>query len=93
MSRYLQLNDQDEAAELSSNTGWSQFSDWVNGLDAGEFPALSDFVKSGSTNQPQLVADQIESAVSDSPPDGDVSGIADSLREYLDGEDGIASVV
>lgn len=93
MSRYLQLNDQEEAAELSSNTGWSQFIEWVDLVDAEEYPALVGFAKSGTTQNPQMVADQIEAAQEDYPPPEDVKSIADSLFDYLDGEEGIASVV
>lgn len=93
MSRYLQINDEEEASELSSNTGWSQFLEWASILDKNEFPDLIDFSDSGTTSDLQKVSDQIESAIEDSPPDGDVAGIAKSLRDYLDGESGIASIV
>jgi hypothetical protein len=93
MSRYLQINDEEEAAELSSNTGWSQFLEWVSTLDKNEFPSLVNFAATGTTNDPQKVSDQVESAVDASEPDEDVSGIAESLQEYLNGETGVASVV
>ena len=93
MSRYLQINDQEDAAELSSNSGWTQFHEWVATLDAEEFPALVEFTTNGTTDTPQLVCDQVESAMEDSPPIPDVQSIADNLMEYLDGESGSASVV
>lgn len=93
MSRYLQINDEDEAAELSSNAGWTQFVEWVSGLDKGTYPALVDFSATGSTEAPQEVADQIEAARDDSPPIPDVESIADTLFDSLDGTEGIASVV
>jgi hypothetical protein len=93
MSRYLQLNDQPEAAELSSNAGWSQFLDWVSKLDEKEYPDLVKFSNDGTSSDLQKVADQLEAAMDDSSPNKDVNGIIGSLFEYLDGSTGIASVV
>lgn len=93
MSRYLQINDEEEAAELSSNTGWSQFLEWVSTLNADDYPDLVAFANNGTTNDPQKVSDQVESASEEFPPDEDVTSIAESLREYLDGESGVSSVV
>lgn len=93
MSRYLQINDEDEATALSSNAGWTQFLDWVEGLEKNTYPALVDFSTTGSTEQPQEVADEIEAALDDSPPIPDVESIADTIIDSLDGTEGIASVV
>jgi hypothetical protein len=86
MSRYLQINDEEEAAELSSNAGWTQFVEWVDGLDKGTYPALAAFSATGTTEAPQDVADEIEAARDASPPIPDVESIADTLFDSLDGE-------
>ena len=93
MSRYLQVNDDDEPAELSSNSGWSQLLDWVATLSGEKAAALAEFTDTGTTTDLQPVADQIKAALGDVPPIDDVKDIANTLIQYLDGEAGIASVV
>jgi hypothetical protein len=93
MSRYLLIGDAEEGAEISSNTGWSQFLEWVSSLDQDEFPSLVNFSTTGTTDDAQLLRDQVESATEDSPPIPDVAPIAENLLEYLDGETGSVSVV
>jgi len=86
MSRYILLGKDEEGPEIASNTGWTQFLEWVESLDADEYPALADFSTTGTTEQAQLVCDQTEAAIEDLPPIPDVEPIARNLIEYLDGE-------
>ena len=86
-------DDDDEPAELSSNSGWSQLLDWVATLSGEKAAALAEFTDTGTTTDLQPVADQIKAALGDVPPIDDVKDIANTLIQYLDGEAGIASVV
>lgn len=91
MSRYLTVEDQ-EGIEISSNTGWSQFIDWVDGLDENEFPDLKRFADEGNSDDAQKLRDQIEEAQNDSAPIPDVKSIVDNLMGILNGEIGSVSV-
>ena len=93
MSRYIQINDDKEPAELSSNSGWSQFIDWSESLDANEYPEIAKLANDGATKNPQMLADQIEHALKNASPIPDVGRIAETIFSYLDGESGAATVI
>lgn len=89
MSRYLQIND-DEPSDLSSNSGWSQFIEWSESLGDS---SVKQFASSGTTDDPDGLAEDIESAMQENPPIKDVEGICETLIEYLASSEGTATVV
>jgi hypothetical protein len=93
MSRYIQLDDEEETPQVSSNAGWTQFTEWVDSLDSSEFPALAELVEQGETSEAQNVSDQIEVAMEETPPIPDVQSICETLKEVLAGHEGVATIV
>lgn len=73
--------------EVSSNQGWSQFGDWVGGLDVDDFGEVVHLWEYGWSQEIETLTQQLTSAIAEQSPDDDVVSVAQGLLELLAGED------
>ena len=73
------------SVQVATNRGWADLSEWADGLDAGKYPALMHLVDHGWEDDLPAVAADIEKALAEDRPEGDVAdtleGIAKAIRE------------
>lgn len=72
---------------LASNTGWSQFGDWVDGLDVDEFSEVVHLWEHGWSQEGKTLSAQLSKAIESNQPDGDVKPIAENLVSLVAGEE------
>lgn len=83
MSRYAQFDEDGNQYQIASNLGWSQFGDWVDTLDASRYPALVQLWEHGNTGDLEALRNQLDAALSESPPRQDVIDSAELLLTAL----------
>lgn len=83
MSIYAQFDEDGNQYQFASNTGWSQFGDWIESLDAAKYPALSALWEYGSTQDIQCATSQLDAALRENPPNKNVESSADLLLAGL----------
>jgi len=81
MSRYLQNNDEDEPAFVSSNAGWSDFMGWAD--QAENAPQLKQLMDEGTCDDTAACAEEIAAHMESNPPSEDNLSIAETLIEFL----------
>lgn len=84
MGMYAQFDENGPQEQVGTNTGWSQFGDWADGLDAGTYPAVVQLWEHGhSTSLPDLER-QLAVALDAHPPeDDDTCAVAKSLLDAV----------
>ena len=70
--------------QVASNSGWSEFCEWVETTDMEDYPSLHHLVEFGFDNDPEDLRDDIEDAIREHPPDPDVVSVAEGLVDFLD---------
>lgn len=69
---------------VSSNLGWSEFGDWVDGLPVAECGELVHFWEHGYADEVTDLADQLAAALKNYPPEEpDVVTVADKLASII----------
>lgn len=80
MSLYAALDtDTDGGTQVATNTGWGEFIDWTQDLDAEKFGEVIHLADYGWSQSIDELKTQLESAVNEH----DVS--SDDLRDVIDG--------
>lgn len=82
MSQYV-TDENHEGVQVASNLGWHDFCDWALRFDAAEFPWLTHLAREGYANEATDLADEIERAADQDPPDEDTEDVAAGLVEWL----------
>lgn len=83
MSVYLNIDGED-GEQLASNKGWSDFCEWVEGLDVDAFPELSILRDHGWTQEIPAMLAELDKAVAESPPSDEVPGLAATIKALRD---------
>lgn len=78
MSIYA-VSDDDELVQIASNSGWSQFGDWAETLDAKEFPAIVGLWEHGIYEPALQLESEMKGAQERMEPIEDVVGIIEEL--------------
>jgi hypothetical protein len=87
MSQYTVVDD-DLPAEVASNTGWGQFTDWVNGLDVNGLEELHHLAAYGWSQDVKPLAEQLAKAIKEGNPSPDVTDVGETLLAQIrDGGD------
>lgn len=83
MAIYAQFDKDGECVQLASNTGWSEFGNWVETLNG--CPRVAKLWHSGECEEiPELRA-ELEEAIQDyPPPDKDVESVAHQVIHAID---------
>ena len=83
MAIYAQFDKDGPCLQLASNTGWSEFGDWVETLE--DCPRISELWESGSCEDIPGLRDETEETLKSSPPENkDVESVADGLIHSID---------
>ena len=82
MSRYADFSNGAQE-QVASNTGWSEFGDWLDQLPPAGVPALKRLYDSGESSELKEVARQLENALRSVPPSDDVQHSAELLLQAL----------
>lgn len=73
-----------EGVQVASNTGWSEFCEWVDTTDVEDYPSLHHLTTFGFGNDPADLAEDIQVALDeDDPEDDDVKSVATGLIKAL----------
>ena len=89
MSMYLTV-DEATPTEIASNTGWGDFSRWVEALE--DAPELQHLVDHGWTEPAADAREELQDAIESHPPGPDVLTIAQSILDLLDESSGVIVV-
>ncbi len=74
--------DTDKTIQIASNTGWFNASDWMEDL-GDEYPEIAHLVEHGWNEPASDVADELEDALANDPPDDDdVAKTVQGLIEF-----------
>lgn len=83
MAVYAQFDKDGACVQLASNTGWSEFGDWVETLK--DCPRLSAMWDSGVCEDIPGLRDELEQQIQDGPPeDEDVLSVAHQVIHAID---------
>jgi hypothetical protein len=83
MAIYAQFDEAGECIQLASNTGWSEFIDWVETLDG--YKRLSQLVDEANCEDIAGLRDELESCLEDEPPENkDVLDVAHQVIHAID---------
>lgn len=89
MSQYVST-EEEELVQVASNLGWSEFCEWVDGTEVDDYPGLHHLRKFGYDNDPDELLADLEHAIEQADPPGDVEsvayGLVDFLHEHQDAE-------
>ena len=85
MSIYAQFDEDGSQEQIASNRGWSEFGDWVETLNANDFPTLAALWEHGATSDIRGLTSEVAKAVKSAPPSKDVKTIAKFLLSALRG--------
>jgi hypothetical protein len=90
MSIYLTI-DGSEPRFVASNSGWSDFTRWVDGVDGDDLKHLCEH---GWSEPLGDVRKQLHAAVKDKTPSADIRGVASNILDFIDGadDDGVVTV-
>lgn len=77
-----------EPVFFSSNTGWLDVSEWIDGLDEKQFPAVVHLADHGFTDNAAELAEQLQLALSEHSPTSEVAATISELLDLLAGESG-----
>ena len=84
MSMYAQFDEKGSQEQVGTNTGWSQFGDWADGLDTGTYPAVVQLWEHGhSTSLPDLESQLSTALMAHPPEDDDTRAVAQSLLDAV----------
>ena len=81
MSQYV-TDENHQGVQVASNLGWSNFCDWVDSTDMEDYPWLHHLAQFGFANEATDLADEIEEAAEENPPDEDTEDVAAGLVEF-----------
>jgi len=84
MSYYIQ-NDGEIGPQIGSNSGFGDFTKWLETLGSKKYPEVSALCDDGmSVNPTGLIKELGAIAKDETPPDSDVGDILRELREIVD---------
>jgi len=84
MSLYIQFDEDGNQYQVASNLGWSEFGDWVDGLDAEKYPQLVQLWEHGvSEDVPAITAEITTALADDDPDDPNIKDVAESVLHAL----------
>ena len=84
MSMYAQFDENGAQEQIATNTGWSRFGDWAEGLDVGTYPAVVQLWEHGHSTTLPDVKDQLAGALDATPPaDQDTRDVAQGLLDAV----------
>lgn len=91
MSIYAQVDD--NQTQVASNTGWGEFTRWVDGLDVDANESLIHLADYGWTENISDAAAQLDAALAASPPSDDkVLSTAKVLLQALQAGGSVATI-
>jgi hypothetical protein len=84
MNLRLDGEDGEHETDLCSNHGYTLLCDWIGTLPAESYPALTALADDGNFEGTDGLAEQMEAALADSPPeDPDVRHTVERLLDLL----------
>lgn len=91
MSMYAQSDENGPQEQVATNTGWSQFGDWADGLDVGTYPAIVQLWEHGHSTSLADLEGQLATAIKAHPPADDgtrevAQAVLDAVGENPDAE-------
>ncbi len=93
MSIYAQFDEDGSQEQIASNRGWSEFGDWVETLNATDFPGLAALWEHGFASDVPALTSEVAKAVKSAPPSKDVKTIAKFLLSALRENSGAGCVL
>ncbi len=83
MSVYASL-DENEPAQIASNTGWSDVCEWIDTQDAENYPETAHLRDYGWSQETKKVAEELLAMVEDDEPTVDgVRDVVDTLMKLI----------
>ncbi len=83
MSLYMQFDEAGPCLQVASNSGWSEFGDWVETLSG--YTRLAALWSDGSCEDIAGLRDELEHVLENQPPpDKDVHSVVDGLIHAID---------
>jgi hypothetical protein len=79
MSIYATFDDDLDDDEIASNDGWSQFLDWVDGLDLQTYGEVVHLAEHGWCQDLPTLETQLAQALAQSPPEPETRTVAEGL--------------
>lgn len=93
MSTYAQFDEVGEQYQVASNTGWSEFGDWCESLDAEQFPNVVQLFEHGVTEDLRGLASELLVALEENSPDEKTMGVVNNLLEALKTNEGAGAIL
>lgn len=85
MSIYAQAEE--NQSQIASNSGWSEFGNWTDGLDVNRYGAIVALWEHGIWEDLATLNKQLRMAQQSEPPSEDVQKIIDEIIEFIEGEE------
>lgn len=87
MSQYIS-DEHGNQGQVATNSGWSEFCEWVAKLDAVKFLEVRHLCEQGWEQDLDDLAVEVQEAIDDLEPSADIIDIGESIVGFLDdGED------
>lgn len=81
MSVYLTF-DESAGEQVASNLGWTDFGNWVDDLDVGQFPHVVSLWEHGYTNEISKLIAELKIAIEQSEPTA--KGLAKTIDQLIE---------